>query len=82
MYETEKDVLVVKEASSVYNSSSAEMMRPLTIHDLDDMPEKTWVELYNGKLVYMYGGPEMKGVTFAHQDAVQSVFFHSLFSPP
>ena len=77
MYETEKDVLVVKEASSVYNSSSAEVMRPLTIHDLDDMPEKTWVELYNGKLVYMYGGPEMKGVTFAHQDAVQSIYFQT-----
>ena len=77
MYETEKDVLVVKEASSVYNSSSAEVMRPLTIHDLDDMPEKTWVELYNGKLVYMYGGPEMKGVSFAHQKAVQKIAFQT-----
>ena len=67
MYETEKEVLMVKEASSIYNSSSAEVIRPLTIDDFDDMPMEPRVELYYGEKVVM------EAPSIAHQVAVTKI---------
>ena len=72
MYETEKEVLMVKEASSIYNSSSAEVIRPLTIDDFDDMPMEPRVELYYGEKIVM----EVPKIS--HQDAVAEILYQTM----